>query len=63
MSIVIVNDNEYDDDAYTQHTAEVDQAIGSLWFSGAAIDDIAEIVANAISNAADEKVRVEISAR
>jgi len=47
----VENPNEYDDHSFAHYSSAVDSAIGGLWEAGASLDNIEEIVRNALENA------------
>lgn len=55
------NPNEYDDDGYTRWSVEADSAIVALWEAGASLDNIEEILANAVENATGQRAGVSIT--
>jgi hypothetical protein len=54
------NPNRYDDEEFTRWSVQADTAIVALWEAGASLENIEEIVKNALENA-DVKADVTIT--
>jgi hypothetical protein len=54
------NPNEYDDDGFTKGTNDLENAIAGLWESGAALDNIEDIISNALENATGHAILVSL---
>jgi hypothetical protein len=56
----VENPNAYDDEAYLEGVTDLSDAILHLWAYGASLENLRDEIANAIENATDDKILVEI---
>lgn len=44
------NPNEYDNNAWTQYSVDAQMGLSGFWESGASVEDVREVIANALSD-------------
>ena len=54
------NENEYNDDAYVRGSNQIENGISTLWEGGASIDNIEDVISNALENTAGHAILVDL---